>query len=180
MRVFVKPCPRPSRTTASPSSRPNTTPVTLLRDVCVEWISGMHVSSETSMCSVADRLERRKKQELKRLGVRLIEVAVPANLPPGLWSLRIHKNICFHSRVCAFNSSRAWFPGIDINFASLRLSCMRCSHRRARTHTYTHAHAHAHTDFHSSWWFRTLALPSTPYKYTVQLDSDTVMCSVSR
>ena len=32
---------------------------------------------------LTDRLEPRKKQELRHLGVRLIEVAVPAELPPG-------------------------------------------------------------------------------------------------
>jgi hypothetical protein len=31
-------------------------------------------------------------------------------------------------------------------------------------------------DFHSSWFFRTIALPSSPYKKTLQLDSDTILC----
>eukprot|EP00750_Incisomonas_marina_P032533 INCI9209.1.p1 GENE.INCI9209.1~~INCI9209.1.p1 ORF type:complete len:537 (+),score=64.37 INCI9209.1:197-1807(+) len=31
-------------------------------------------------------------------------------------------------------------------------------------------------DFHSSWFFRTIALPSSPYVKTLQLDSDTILC----
>ena len=31
-------------------------------------------------------------------------------------------------------------------------------------------------DFHSSWFFRTIALPSSPYIKTLQLDSDTILC----
>ena len=30
--------------------------------------------------------------------------------------------------------------------------------------------------FYSSWFFRTIALPSTPYEKTLQLDTDTVLC----
>ena len=31
-------------------------------------------------------------------------------------------------------------------------------------------------DFHSSWFFRTIALVSSPYEKTLQLDSDTILC----